>query len=209
MISTPDRWDLSCELQNLTRQDIWELRKGFFEHHWSEINGMKVLEVGSGPGHDSLSLARRGAAITAVDYSVNALTLAQKYYGEQGLSITTVCCDAMYLPYRPGSFDFVFNAGVLEHFDDDSLERVLHEMVRVVRRGGWVLAFCPNRYNVFYQYHLKHTRHRQYEYERAFGAERYSSKRSPYSSGFELLITGMAPQASSNRTSQPEAICLV
>ncbi len=48
------------------------------------------------------------------------------------------------LPFPDDSFDFVFSNEVIEHVADDG--QYAAEMVRVVRRGGRVLIFCPNRW---------------------------------------------------------------
>ena len=48
------------------------------------------------------------------------------------------------LPFASHSFDFVFSNEVIEHVGDDVL--CMAEMVRVVRRGGRILLFCPNRW---------------------------------------------------------------
>ena len=48
------------------------------------------------------------------------------------------------LPFADNSFDFVFSNEVIEHVVDD--RKAVAEMVRVVRRNGRILIFCPNRW---------------------------------------------------------------
>jgi len=48
------------------------------------------------------------------------------------------------LPFADNSFDFVFSNEVIEHVVDDG--KAVAEMVRVVRRNGRILIFCPNRW---------------------------------------------------------------
>jgi SAM-dependent methyltransferase len=163
-------WDATAELAALTRQDIWSLRRAFLERWLPDVRGLRVVEVGSGPAHDSISFAQRGADVTALDYSQQGLRLARRFYAQLGLPVRTVCGSATALPFADGRFDLAFNGGVLEHFSDADLARVIDEMARVVRPGGHVLAFCPNRYNVFYQHHLKRLAEHSYDFERAFTA---------------------------------------
>lgn len=171
-ISEPDIWRDQPSLESLTRQDIWKLRRAFLERLWPDVTNWKVLEVGSGPAHDSITFAQRKARVTAIDFSHIALTLSQKFYRELGLAVTPIRADAQALPFKTGSFDLAFNAGVLEHFTDENLKIIIDEMVRVVRPGGKVLVFCPNRYNIFYQHHLKKmSKIHRYEFERAFSAD--------------------------------------
>ena len=165
-----DPWKTRPTLEELTRQDIWSFRRGFLLRLYREVTGWEVLEVGSGPAHDSLTFAERGADVTAVDSSQTALALAEGIYRRLGLPIRTVLADVRRLPCESGQFDLVFNAGVLEHFTDDELELVIDEMVRVAKPGACVLAFCPNRHNVFYQTHLRRLDKHGYQFERAFTA---------------------------------------
>jgi len=165
-----DAWSSHPTLKELMRHDIWSLRRGFLEWFWPDVEGLEVLEVGSGPAHDSLTFAQRGAPVTAVDYSQAGLDIAQQIYRDLDLPIRTVRADATDLPFDDARFDLSFNGGVLEHFTDDLLETVIDEMIRVVKPGGCVLAFCPNRYNIFYQTHLRHIQEHAYDFERAFTA---------------------------------------
>lgn len=48
------------------------------------------------------------------------------------------------LPFAEATFDFVFSNEVIEHVADDRL--AAREMVRVVKPGGRLLIFCPNRW---------------------------------------------------------------
>ena len=135
------------------------------------ISGGRALEVGSGPAHDSLPLAERGFDVHGVDWSRKGLEAGRRLYAEEGRRLHAACCDIRSLPYREGSFDFVWNGGVLEHFEDADIRRVLGEMRRVAKSGGVVLATVPNRFYFWYQAHLKWKRflkrEHQYGFERA------------------------------------------
>jgi SAM-dependent methyltransferase len=48
------------------------------------------------------------------------------------------------LPFPASTFDFVFSNEVIEHVQDDG--RYAADMVRVVKPGGRILIFCPNRW---------------------------------------------------------------
>ncbi len=55
-----------------------------------------------------------------------------------------VCGAGEYLPYASESFDVVLSHEVIEHVQDDVL--AAREMVRVLRPGGRLILFCPNRW---------------------------------------------------------------
>ena len=142
--------------------------------HQALAGGGRAIEVGSGPAHDSLPLAESGYEVWGVDWSRNGLTAGRRLYGEEGFTLRAVCSDIRALPFRDGSFDFVWNAGVLEHFRDEDVLRILREMRRITRTGGKVLAVVPNKLYFWYQAHLGLKRllgrKHQYGFERAYSA---------------------------------------
>jgi SAM-dependent methyltransferase len=163
-------WQVELSPEELKGHDIWQFRRHFLEKQFPAVAGMKVLEMGSGPAHDSLVFAERGASVTALDQSAAGLECAKRIYGQLGLPVTTLQGDARNTGLPEGGFDIVFNAGVLEHFKDEDLQGVIDEMIRLAKPGGWVLAFCPNRHYFYYQHHLRRANRHAYEFERAFTA---------------------------------------
>src|SRR5438105_13568404 len=108
---------------------------------------------------------RRGARVTAVDYSatdlkdVAAIAGAMIEAGETtaGQWAGVANADALDLPFPDEAFDRVIVSEVLEHIWDD--ERALVEIVRVLRPGGRVAATVPTRWPervswaINYRYH--------------------------------------------------------
>jgi SAM-dependent methyltransferase len=156
--------------------------------------GARALEVGSGPAHDSLPLAERGFQVWGVDWSRAGLEAGRTLYRDEGQTLLATCSDIRALPFRDASFDFVWNAGVLEHFHDPDVVRILEEMRRVARPGGTVLATVPNRFYFWYQAHLAGKRllrrEHQYEFERAFGA-RYLARQFERAGFRDVRMTGI------------------
>ena len=58
-------------------------------------------------------------------------------------TLNVLCAAGEYLPYRSESMDLVFSHEVLEHVQDDAM--AISEMVRVLKPGGRIVLFCPNR----------------------------------------------------------------
>ena len=67
-------------------------------------SGMRVLDVGCGPGRHSLALARRGVNVVGVDHSPAFVRLARDAAAAEGLSATFEELDVREL-HRPGEFD--------------------------------------------------------------------------------------------------------
>ncbi len=96
--------------------------------------GLRLLEVGCGIGVDSIQLARRGFAVTAVDLTENALAVARQFAAHRGASIDFRLGNAEGLDFPDQSFDAVYSFGVLHHTPD--IERSVAEVHRVLRPGG-------------------------------------------------------------------------
>ena len=96
--------------------------------------GSRCLEVGSGSGRLSVFLAREGHQLTCLDYTNEALQVAQRNFAAMDVRGHFVQGDAFMAPFATGSFDVVFSTGLLEHFADPL--PVVAEMVRVLRPGG-------------------------------------------------------------------------
>jgi SAM-dependent methyltransferase len=102
--------------------------------------GMNVLDLASGTGEPSLSLARRVAPagkVTATDLSQHMLDALSKNAHAEGITnIETRVCDAHSLPFPDASFDLVTSRfGVMFFAETD---RVLNEIKRVLKPGGRV-----------------------------------------------------------------------
>jgi SAM-dependent methyltransferase len=96
--------------------------------------GWEVLDVAAGNGNAALAAARRGCAVTALDYVETLLAGAQRRADAEGLALTVRLGDAENLPFGDGCFDAVVSTfGVM--FTPDP-GRAAAELVRVCRPGG-------------------------------------------------------------------------
>lgn len=101
--------------------------------------GMDVLDVGAGTGTLSMQVVGRGVSpdrLTLIDQSEGMLSQARAKPELAGA--TTVLADAHTLPFGAESFDRVVSSGAIYYFPQPVL--ALREQMRVVRRGGVVLA---------------------------------------------------------------------
>ena len=81
------------------------------------------------------------------------LVVARRRLADHGLRhVPTLAAEAERLPYADGSFDAVVADSLLEHLDDPS--RALREWRRVLRPGGRLILWSPNRYTLTTDPHL-------------------------------------------------------
>ena len=103
--------------------------------------GLRVLDVGSGPGHTTLELARRvapGGKVTGVDINAEFVARSSARARDARLEATFVDSAFPPLPFPDNSFDRVWCKNVLEYVD--SAADTVAEMVRVTAPGGVVVA---------------------------------------------------------------------
>jgi len=109
--------------------------------------GMRVLDVGCGPGALLPALAQLVGAegrVVGLDYAAPLLDTARERVVAAGVGerVELVAGDAHRLPFADASFDAVHVERVLMHLEDP--DAAIREMRRVTRPGGWVVAAEPD-----------------------------------------------------------------
>lgn len=110
--------------------------------------GMRVLDVGGGPGRYSLHLAERGCDVTLVDLSAGNVEFARNEAQRQGLRLRAEQGDACALGSLACSeFDAVLLMGPLYHLQQQAeRERAAAQAFAALRAGGYVFAASINSY---------------------------------------------------------------
>jgi SAM-dependent methyltransferase len=110
--------------------------------------GGRVLDVGCGPGHLSIRLAREhGLEVTGLDLDPAMIERAQanaeRLEAEGGGRPSFLVGDVAALPFPDGSFDLVVSTLSMHHWEDPSA--ALAEIARVLRPGGRALIWDLRR----------------------------------------------------------------
>jgi ubiquinone/menaquinone biosynthesis C-methylase UbiE len=91
--------------------------------------GTKILEVGTGPGLESLILQHDGFFSVATDIDPN---IPSKVLVPMGIDYIARC-DTSQLPFKDQTFDVVYSSGLIEHFPDNIIKDMLTEQTRVAK----------------------------------------------------------------------------
>lgn len=93
-----------------------------------------ILELGCGTGNDAARLAGEGYAVTALDFSGEAINRARSRFGSRvGFLLADM---ALPLPFRAHAFDALMSNVALHMFPDAVTRSVFAEIGRVVRPAG-------------------------------------------------------------------------
>ncbi|MDH3540929.1 MAG: methyltransferase domain-containing protein [Acidimicrobiia bacterium] len=101
--------------------------------------GMRVLDIGCGPGSITLGLARyvAPAETVGIDQSAEALDVARSLTREQNVGNVRFQRASVYeLPFGDATFDVVYGHQILQHLADPVT--ALTEARRVLRSGGYL-----------------------------------------------------------------------
>jgi SAM-dependent methyltransferase len=121
------------------------------------LDGARVLEVGCGPGHLSIRLARQhGLEVTGLDLDPAMIERARANAVHAGDSDdhrpSFVVGDVASLPFPDGSFDLIVSTLSMHHWADPTAG--LAEVGRVLRPGGRALVWDFRRGFVPFHAHL-------------------------------------------------------
>lgn len=103
--------------------------------------GEVVLEIGFGPGHDLVSMAKSVGVegkVYGIDLSLEMVAIAKERMSAAGLADRVLLeqGDAVRLPYPDEFFDAIFMSFTLELFDTPEIPKVLAECRRVLGAAG-------------------------------------------------------------------------
>lgn len=116
-----------------------------------DFRGKKVLEAGCGSGIISAELAGLGADLFLLDISEDALQIARNCFEYKNLYATFIRGDIFELPFEKSSFNIVWNAGVLEHFENEARLKAVEGIANLIKPEGVFITFNPSDRAFFYK----------------------------------------------------------
>jgi ubiquinone/menaquinone biosynthesis C-methylase UbiE len=110
--------------------DFWDQLPRTFLDEFIKISGNKIIDVGSGPGRDSLLIQQAGKKVVCVDASEAMIKLSS----ERGLE--SIFASFENLPFENESFDGVWSYTALLHVPKKDIDAPLKEISRILKPLG-------------------------------------------------------------------------
>lgn len=103
-----------------------------------ELEGMQVLDLGSGTGRNAYYFASEGATVTGLEFSATAVEMA-KVFAEKGGMVIDYRLQSIGKPFPlpDASVDIAIDATSSNSLSDQERAVYLRELSRVLKPGGW------------------------------------------------------------------------
>jgi SAM-dependent methyltransferase len=109
---------------------------------WAKLEDAHILIDGCGVGMYASQMRRRYTdTVEALDIEFDRVVTAREE------TPNALVAAGEYVPFADNTFDTILSHEVIEHVQDDRL--AAQEMVRVLKKGGRIVMFCPNRWYPF------------------------------------------------------------
>jgi len=134
------------------------------------VRGPRVLEIGHGPGHLLIALARSGRQPIGIDLSPQMIRLARRNIRQAGVHAPQVQCRVQALPFRSGGFDSVVSTFPSDYIADVAtlreVQRVTNERGRlIVVFGAQLIGREPSKVLIEWLYRLTGQREAKFDAE--------------------------------------------
>lgn len=116
----------------------------FFSDRVGDIKDKNILDVGFGSGGIAIAFNQAGAISYGVDINPELKVIAEKNVLKNNAKADLKIYDGVNLPFSDNFFDYIVSFSVLEHVENP--EKLLNDMLRVLKPNGRILLTLPNKY---------------------------------------------------------------
>nr|WP_039042954.1 class I SAM-dependent methyltransferase [Sporosarcina sp. ZBG7A] len=114
------------------------------EYFSEGLSPKKVLELGAGPGRNSIYMAKQGSSVSAIDLSNKAIEWAKERADEEGLNLDFHCVSLFNFEFEPNSYDFIYDCGMFHHLAPHRRLTYLEIIKKALKKGGYFGIVCFN-----------------------------------------------------------------
>lgn len=145
-LTTKDFWKRSCvgiELPKIARpkHDIYSI----LENNLPKSDKMSFIEIGCSPGGWMAFFNKHfGYSVTGIEYVEELVAITKQNMEMQGIHAEVLNLDFLEAELTAASYDVVFSAGFIEHFED--LDAVVSRINMIAKQ--YVVTSIPNIYGL-------------------------------------------------------------
>ena len=114
----------------------------FIKEHFAR--GSEILHAGCGSGQVDIDISDR-VNIFALDISMHALAIYKNIHKD---SPRIIQGNILKIPIKDETFDGIYNLGVMEHFTEEEIEKILQEFNRVLKPEGKMIILWPPEFGL-------------------------------------------------------------
>jgi SAM-dependent methyltransferase len=104
----------------------------------------RILDLGCGNGRHTIFLKKTGFDVWGLDNAPQGIRLAHEWLKKEHLSAPLLLADVYApFPFQSNSFDGLISTRVIHHATQAKVLSAIHEIIRVVRKGGMILITVP------------------------------------------------------------------
>jgi SAM-dependent methyltransferase len=112
-----------------------------------------ALDLGCGTGRHVVYLAKSGFSVFGLDHSPEAIRASRQWLADEKLDADVRVQDfAEPLPFEDRFFDAIISVQVIHHADKATILKVVQEVTRVLKPGGFLFVTVPKLQNQARQY---------------------------------------------------------
>ncbi|MCP3774581.1 glycosyltransferase [Paenibacillus sp. MZ04-78.2] len=148
---TPDTWDIVANNYTLEISHYESMLVDEIINLYRAIGideSKSLLELGSGSGHLSGLFNSRGFKVSLLDFSEKALEKSKLFFQSHNFLGEFLKGDITNLEDLGGVYDVLWNSGVMEHFDDETLLSTLISIRK--KTSKYFIFLVPNPHSVPY-----------------------------------------------------------
>ncbi|MFW9893871.1 MAG: class I SAM-dependent methyltransferase [Candidatus Thorarchaeota archaeon] len=109
-----------------------------------ELTPSRVLDIGSGPGENTIFLAEQGSSAVGIDFTPEAVEIARNRAIQHGVDVEFVLGNVLYLEqfFEANTFDHVIDSGLFHSIHPKDLDQFVQQVRRVLKPNGIYYILC-------------------------------------------------------------------
>jgi ubiquinone/menaquinone biosynthesis C-methylase UbiE len=109
-----------------------------------ELTPSRVLDIGSGPGENTIFLAEQGFSAVGIDFTPEAVEIARDRAAQHEIDAEFVLGNVLDLEqfFEANSFDYVIDSGLFHSIPPEDLDQFVQQIRRVLKPGGIYYMLC-------------------------------------------------------------------